>query len=117
MRAATDRDRAAYWLAVNWLVGSTNELPAGVLDGAKGATVKECAEMLEALDAFAALCARLGLTDHEAFIEACRWHFEHYAHYLGRRTHFANYEQYILDRKGPVRVPDPPAVPRWLQQF
>lgn len=113
MRAETERDRAAYWKARDWLSYAVHELPAGVLDGPMGASAEACAEMLEGLEEFQGLCSRLGLDDHAEFIEGCRWHFEHYPHYLGRRRHFTNYEDYTIDRKGPVRVADPPPPPRW----
>jgi hypothetical protein len=73
----------------------------------------QCAEMLERVEDFAKLCSRLGLADHELFIEQCRWHFDHYPHYLGRRRHFVDYATYIHDRHGPIRVEAPPA-PRRL---
>ncbi|NKY38197.1 hypothetical protein [Cellulomonas septica] len=93
-----------------------HELPTGVLDGANGASIAACAEMLEGLDVFAQRCERLGLRDHQEFIEGCRWQFDHYGHYLGRRRHFADYETYVRDRRGPLRVPDPPAPPRHLSR-
>lgn len=90
-----------------WLIGVVHELPTGILDGQNGATIAQCAEMRDELDGFAALCERLGLADHRGFIEDCRWHFEHYAHYLGRRRHFVDYPTYVSDRGGPlsVRIP------------
>lgn len=82
---------------------AVHELPAGVLDGPDGATVKQCAELMEALNEFERLCGQLG-HNHNALIEGCRWHFEHYAHYLGRRRHFADYQQYVERRGGSLRV-------------
>ena len=38
--------------------------------------------MLTGLQEFASVCVRLGVDDHAEFIEGCRWHFEHYPHYL-----------------------------------
>jgi hypothetical protein len=64
--------------------------------------------MLDDLDQFAEVCERLGLDDHNEFIDGCRWHFEHYPHYLGRRRHFLDYATYVRDRHGPVRVSRPP---------
>ena len=91
---------------ISWLSYAVHELPAGVLYGANGASPAECADMMTGLEAFEALCVRLGrLDDQWAFIEGCRWHFEHYPHYLGRRRHFANYETYIRNRNGPLTVP------------
>ncbi len=82
---------------------AVHELPAGVLYGANGANAKQCQEWLADLDEFELLCRDLG-HDHSAFVEDCRWHFEHYAHYLGRRRHFVNYRTYIEERNGPLRV-------------
>ncbi|GAA4117772.1 hypothetical protein GCM10022415_15990 [Knoellia locipacati] len=70
--------------------------------------------MLEGLEDFALHCARLGLTDHEEFVAQCRWHFEHYPHYLGRRRHFVDYATYIRDRHGPLRVSPPPVPPQMV---
>jgi hypothetical protein len=82
---------------------AVHELPAGVLYGADGANAQQCAEWMADLNEFEALCGELG-RDQAAFIEDCRWHFEHYPHYLGRRRHFVNYQRYIEDRSGPLRV-------------
>ena len=100
-------DLESYFTYRNWIDGAVHELPSGVLWGANGATIAECAEMQEGLDEFEALCRRLELTDHTDYIEACRWHFDHYPHYLSRRRHFASYETYVQARKGPIRVPLP----------
>lgn len=105
----SDRDRYAHGL--NWLWGAVHELPAGVLWGAKSATRDQCAEMMTGLQEFEIVCARLGLDeDHGRFIEECRWHFEHYPHYMQRRRHFVDYATYVRDRNGPltVRLPTRP---------
>jgi hypothetical protein len=111
--AEQSSDRARYRLFRDWLAYTVHELPRGVLGGPNGATPDQCTEMLEGLEEFVRLCSRLGLADHEEFIDGCRWHFEHYAHYLGRRRHFVDYATYVRDRHGQVRVPTPPA-PTWL---
>ncbi|MFJ1542515.1 hypothetical protein ACIODS_28655 [Micromonospora chalcea] len=110
---SVDRDR--YRHDRRWLEHAVHELPAGVLWGADGATPAQCAEMLDGLDDFARTCARLGLDDHTGFIEDCRWHFDHYPHYLSRRRHVADYPTYIRDRRGPLRVSSPPT-PDWLRR-
>ena len=115
MTEQADLDRAEYRRAMDWLSYAVHELPAGVLYRANGADARQCAEMLHGLDDAERLCTRLGLDGHQAFFDACRWHFEHYAHYLSRRRHFVDYESYARDRNGPARVPKPPAPPRWLQ--
>jgi hypothetical protein len=84
---------------------AVHELPAGVLWGANGASEKECKELLEALVELEQVCSVLG-RNHADFIEDCRWHLEHYPHYLSRQRHFPSYDQYIRDRKGPQRVRD-----------
>jgi hypothetical protein len=114
VRAETDRDRVRYWRDRDWLTYAVHELPVGILGGPHAATAAECHEMLAGLEDFSRLCARLGLNDHQDFIEGCRWHLEHYPHYLSRRRHFADYEKYTRDRRGPLRVVDPPPPPRWL---
>lgn len=116
MAEEADRDRVDYWAARAWMSSAVHELPAGVLDGHDGATESGCRAMLNELEQFDRLCRRLGLEDHQDFIEGCRWHFEHYGHYLSRRRHFVDYETYTRDRNGPLRVSDPPAPPRWLAQ-
>lgn len=116
MKADTNRDREAYWRARGWMTYAVHELPAGVLDGPDAATPDVCREMIEGLEEFERLCTRLGLDDHGAFIEGCRWHFEHYPHYLGRQSHLDGYDRYIQDRKGPTRVAEPPPPPRWLNR-
>lgn len=103
-----DADRARYRRDRAWLDYAFHELPSGVLWGHNGATPAQCAQMLEGLDDFAGVCARLGLEDHVEFIEACRWHLDHYPHYLERRRHFRDYATYVRDRRGPLRVPPPP---------
>jgi hypothetical protein len=85
-----------------------------VLGGADGATPRQCAEMLDGLEEFSAVGARLHLDDHLEFIEACRWHFDHYPHFLNRRRHFKDYETYTRDRHGPLLVAAPPT-PDWAQ--
>lgn len=116
MTTDQESDKIRYRRDLGWLIGAVHELPAGVLWGANGATPEQCAEMLEGLEEFARLVDRLDLSGHAEFIEACRWHFEHYPHYLGRRRHFADYATYVRDRHGPLTVQLPPPAPRWLQQ-
>jgi len=78
---------------------AVHELPLGILYGTNGATEKQCAEWMRTLEEFQVLSNVLSI-EYEFFTDDCRWHFEHYAHYLGRRRHFQDYEQYILERKG-----------------
>lgn len=106
--ATVGDDIAEYCRVRAWLIGAVHELPTGILDGQNGATIEQCAEMRDELDVFATLCECLGLADHREFIAECRWHFEHYAHYLGRRRHFVDYPTYVADRGGSLRVRVPP---------
>ncbi len=85
---------------------AVHELPAGVLYGTDGASAKQCAQWMSDLDEFEALSGELD-RDQRPFIEDCRWHFEHYPHYLGRRRHFVDYRTYIEDRDGPLTVRAP----------
>jgi hypothetical protein len=101
-------DEALYEQHLNWLWGAVHELPAGVLWGANAAAPGQCTEMLVGLQEFADVCARLGLEGHAEFIEGCRWHFDHYPHYLERRRHFRDYATYVRDRGGSLTVPQPP---------
>lgn len=71
---SADVDQARYRYDRQWLDQAIHELPARVLWGANGATPSQCADMLDGLENFANVCARLGLEDHSEFIEACRWH-------------------------------------------
>jgi hypothetical protein len=95
--------KARYKVLLSSLRYAVHELPAGVLYGKDGAAAKECAELMEELNEFERLCLNLEL-DQSAFVEGCRWHFEHYAHYLGRRRHFQSYREYVEARSGPLKV-------------
>jgi|SRR6185369_11112668 len=95
--------KSRYEALLNGLRYAVHELPAGILYGSDGASAKECAELLANLNDFEVLSRELG-RDDATFIEGCRWHFEHYTHYLGRRRHFVSYRKYIEDRGGPLRV-------------
>ena len=95
-----------YEALLSGLRSAVHELPAGVLYGTDGANMKQCGELMEDLAEFEKLCAELS-RKHRALIEGCRWHFEHYPHYLGRRRHFASYQQYIEGRGGPLHINEP----------
>src|SRR3954468_1011402 len=100
----TDQELKVCYAEVRRLLKyAVHELPAGVLYDANSANAKQCQEWLADLNEFELLCRDLD-RDHSAFLEDCRWHFEHYAHYLGRRRHFVNYRTYIEERNGPLRV-------------
>jgi hypothetical protein len=86
---------------------SMHELPAGVLWNPNAATEPQCKELMAALDRFVEICKALDVQADE-FTEACRWHLEHYPHYLSRRRYFGSYEEYIRGRRGPCSVPPAP---------
>lgn len=109
-----EQDIAAYHRGRDRLLLALHELPTGVLWGLNGATPAQCAQMLDEVTDFERCCERLGLLpDHAETISQCRWHLDHYPHYLGRRRHFTDYATYVSDRAGPQRVAFPP-VPRSL---
>ncbi|NKF23399.1 hypothetical protein [Solimonas marina] len=87
---------------------AVHELPAGILGGPNSATPEECAELMDDLNKFEALCKVVEI-DSAVFIEQCRWHFEHYPHYLSRHRHFKGYASYVIPRKGPLKVTAKPA--------
>jgi hypothetical protein len=86
---------------------SMHVLPDGVLWNPNAATELECKELMGTLNRFVEICKALDVQADE-FIEACRWHLEHYPHYLSRRRHFGSYEEYIGARLGPGRMPPSP---------
>ncbi len=63
-------------------------------------------DLLSDLNEFETLCQELGRKQSE-FVDDCRWHLDHYPHFLGRRPHFVSYAQYIKARKGPLTVRRP----------
>ena len=80
-----------------------HELPAGVLWNPNAASAAQCHELMAVLYRFEALCKVLNIEKQE-FIDGCRWHLEHYPHYLSRKRHFASYAEYISGQRGPLRV-------------
>lgn len=100
----SDELKAQYEELLNGLNYAVHELPAGVLFGPDGANPQQCDELMADLNEFEKLCIELELP-HTEFVEACRWHFDHYPHFLSRRRHFASYAQYIADRGGPSNAP------------
>jgi hypothetical protein len=81
-----------------------HELPAGVLWNPNAATDSQCAELLVDLNRFEVLSKQLAIPTQD-FVDACRWHLDHYPHYRSRQRHFADYASYCTDRGGPLRVP------------
>ncbi|HEY0060633.1 MAG TPA: hypothetical protein VGC21_00855 [Telluria sp.] len=81
-----------------------HELPAGVVWQSDAVSAAEGGELLDDLERMVELCKALDIQADD-FIAACRWHLNHHAHFHARQAHFASYEQYVSDCKGPLRVP------------
>jgi hypothetical protein len=101
--AGTKEQRVEFERLLEVLRYSIHELPAGVLGGPDAATPKQCAHLMEDLRRFEEL-GKLVAREMTEFVEDCRWHFEHYPHYLSRSRHFQGYGDYIARREGPLRV-------------
>lgn len=86
------------------LVDAMHELPAGVLWNPNAATDPQCAELLVGLNRFEELSKLLAISTKN-FVDACRWHLDHYPHYRSRQRHFIDYASYCNDRGGPLRIP------------
>jgi hypothetical protein len=78
-----------------------HELPTGVLADETG-----CAELARMLSEVEELASLFGF-DHDLFIDGCRWHLEHWPHYLGRARHFKSYQEYCERQRGPLHVNEP----------
>jgi len=81
-----------------------HELPAGVLWNPNAATESQCKELLLDLNRFEDLSKQLAIPT-ENFVDACRWHLDHYPYYRSRQRHFIDYASYCINRGGPLRVP------------
>jgi hypothetical protein len=80
----------------NYLEYTLHELPAGVLYGNNGASVKECEELLELLDEFIAHVKYLGRTvEYSELVGDCLLHFKNYREYLLTRLPDDCYEQFL----------------------
>lgn len=101
--------RVEYATYVTYLHHALHELPMGVLGHNDSATEAQCASLRAYLTEFEAFCREHEITGQEQFIEGCRWHFERYEQYLGRRRHFNGYEEFIRGRGGPLWVERPPS--------
>ncbi|MBX7206794.1 MAG: hypothetical protein K1X78_00665 [Verrucomicrobiaceae bacterium] len=79
---------------------SLHELPTGVLYGHNGATVEQCAEMIEELADYAKLCDDIGATETDAeLIEEASFHLSAYRRYLLQRDSYANYPDYLTQHQ------------------
>lgn len=96
----TKDEKEEYVKLLRYLEYTLHELPAGVLYDANGADAKQCAELMKDTYRLEELAKGIG-GDISAFIEACRWHYERYPHYLERRRHFDCYETYMEKHNAP----------------
>jgi hypothetical protein len=73
-----------------------HELPAGVLYGDDGATIKECDQLLVELSDYERLAMELGgdNQDRELITDA-RFHIPAYRRYLLERDRHTNYESFL----------------------
>lgn len=92
-------DQERYKKLATWLRHVVHELPAGVLYGHDGASEAQSQELMRDLYEFEELSRKLSRSN-APFVVACRWHFEHYPHYLSRQRHFGTYKSYIEKRGG-----------------
>ena len=100
----TKQEKEEYQELVRYLEYTLHELPAGVLCGANGASERECSELMTATYRLEELAALLG-EDVRHLLEICRWHYERYPHYLGRRRHFGSYSNYMEKHHAPAYGP------------
>lgn len=89
-----------YERLLRYLKYTLHELPAGVLYDADAADEKKCAELMRDTYRLEELANARGI-DLSGFIARCRWHYERYPHYLGRRRHFGSYANYMAKHQAP----------------
>jgi len=94
-------EKEEYMRLRSFLEYTLHELPASVLYDANGANEKNCAELMGDTYRLEALALAVG-ADIAEFIAVCRWHYERYPHYLGRRRHFGSYANYMEKNHAPV---------------
>ena len=91
-----------YEQLLRYLKYTLHELPAGVLYDSDGANESKCAWLMKLTYELEESSKELGI-DVAEFIATCRWHYEHYPHYLSRHRHFGSYKNYIAKYSGPDR--------------
>ena len=96
-------EKTEYQELLRFLEYTLHEIPAGVLYDADGATPEHCAELMKETYRLEALASDLG-RDISEFISACRWHYERYPHYIGRRQHFDSYAKYMEKYGAPSKT-------------
>ena len=112
MKPSNNSDEAnEYFQLLRYLEYTLHELPMGVLYDADSADEDQCRELMQETHRLESLAKRLGI-DISDFLATCRWHYERYAHYLGRQRHFGRYENYLRIHPAPTTTranPRPPA--------
>jgi hypothetical protein len=100
---ATREEKEEYSRLLRYLEYTLHELPSGVLYDANAANDKKCAELMKDTYRLEEL-ATIMSTDLSEFIATCRWHYERYPHYLGRKRHFDNYASYMEKHHAPTKT-------------
>lgn len=101
---ATKSEKEEFQRLLHYYEYTLHELPAGVLYGADGANAKECADLMKGTYELEELASIVG-KDISEFLAMCRWHYERYAHYLGRQRHFGSYSNYLGKHRPPNHGP------------
>ncbi|GHU29040.1 hypothetical protein AGMMS50256_12940 [Betaproteobacteria bacterium] len=91
---ATQTEKEEYTRLLRYLEYTLHELHSGVLYDANSANEKKCAELMTDTYRLEELAVVMGV-DISEFTAVCRWHYERYPHYLGRRKHFGSYANYM----------------------
>lgn len=82
------------------LRGSVHDLPAGILDGAHGATTAGCSELTDLLLEFREHMEFLGTAEEfQALISLCEFHFKNYAQYLRSDFVPVGYAEYLRQNR------------------
>lgn len=82
---------------LNYLSFSVHEIPYGVLNGMNGAEKSSIPLMLEILEGFEEICAKLGRldTEHKNFIDFCRRMYVAWAEYLDKIENYNGFCDYL----------------------
>lgn len=75
-----------------------HELPSGILFDADGASIEATQENLTDLEAFAALCLRLGRNEH-ILLRACREYYTLWIAYLSEREAYRDFADYLIKHR------------------
>jgi hypothetical protein len=72
-----------------------HELPAGILYGQNGASIEECAELLNDLAVYERLSAEFGSGEDREFILEASYHIPAYQRYLSERSRYSDFETFL----------------------